>query len=101
MLLRRWDELLDLSISVREQILRGVINEDIAFRYVAMLTRLWAELEPKVRGRDDLKKIVEEFEKFEDYYMDVMNYMMADVLNPGNVGWDSDGNLKAFDPRAN
>ena len=41
------------------------------------------------------------FEKFEEYYMDVMNYGFADVLNVGNIGWDEYGNVKAFDPRAN
>jgi hypothetical protein len=41
------------------------------------------------------------FEKFEEYYMDVMNYGFADVLNVGNIGWDEYGNIKAFDPRMN
>jgi len=38
-------------------------------------------------------------EKFEEYIYDVQNYGFADVLNPGNIGWDKDGNLVSFDPR--
>jgi len=41
------------------------------------------------------------FQKFDDYYMDVMNYGFADVLSVDNIGWDEYGNVKAFDPRMN
>lgn len=41
----------------------------------------------------------EEFEKVEDYFYDISNYMMQDVYRSDNVGLGQDGNIVAFDPR--
>lgn len=49
---------------------------------------------------EEYQKYMPMFEKFEEYYFNVTNYPFQDVLNPGNVGWDNEGKLKAFDPRA-
>ncbi len=38
-------------------------------------------------------------QKVEDFIIDVENYAFADTMNPNNIGWDTYGNLVAFDVR--
>lgn len=63
-----WLTCVDLSQQARVLWLKQEFDHDINYEYVARLTRLWGLLYPKVKGREDMKELVESFKKFELYY---------------------------------
>ena len=65
-----WLNCIDLSQQARVLWLKQEFDHDINYEYVARLTRLWGILYPKVKGREDFKDLVENFEKFQVYYRD-------------------------------
>lgn len=69
-----WAEIILLSVELRKQMIMalqngqveaGEVDETILVDFAARMTRLWLEIFPKVRGRDDFGKVKEEFLKFE------------------------------------
>lgn len=69
-LLKKWEEIIDLSEQFRTNLQMKESDHYTTFLYISKLTRLWGELYPKVRGRHDLNELEAEFDKFRPYYYD-------------------------------
>lgn len=69
-IVKLWLECIDLAQQARVLWLKNEFDNDVNFEYVARLTRLWGELYPKIRGREDMKELVTNYEKFQAYYRD-------------------------------
>lgn len=69
-LVNLWLECLDLSHQARVAWLRSDFDQALNCEYVARLTRLWLELYPKIKGREDMKEMVANYEKFQVFYRD-------------------------------
>lgn len=45
----------------------GTPNLELTAEYISKMTRLWGALEPKVKGRTDLRQLEREFEAYRKY----------------------------------
>ena len=67
-IVKLWMDCIDISQQARVLWLKQEFDHDINYEYVSRLTRLWGILYPKIKGREDLKELVEDFSKFQVYY---------------------------------
>lgn len=70
LVLGKWAEIMDLSEQFRANYILGSADLDLTAKYLSKLTRLYAALEPKVKGRTDLKDFKVAFEKYKPYCYD-------------------------------
>ena len=69
-LLAKWSDIMELSEAFRTNLLLNNSDHETTYAYISRLTQLWGELQPKIAGRHDIRELVDEFEKFSQYYYD-------------------------------
>ena len=69
-LLNEWREIFALGVKFRQNYLSGDPDVDVRNEYVARLTRMWGDLYPEIEEREDFGKFVEQYEEYEEYYLD-------------------------------
>jgi len=77
-LLEKWTEILGLSEQFRTNLLLNNSDHEATFNYIARLTNLWGELYPKLTGRHDISDLVQEFERYSQYYFDPSQLIAPD-----------------------
>lgn len=65
----KWIEIIDLSIEVRKKLLMDEIDSELIADFGSRVSRMWQEIEPKVRGRDDFSE-KEAFKGFKQFCED-------------------------------
>ncbi len=67
----KWKEIIVIGETFRGQYLSGVTDQATLNTYIAKLTRMWGELYPKLKNRNDLgADVITDFEAFKPYYFD-------------------------------
>jgi hypothetical protein len=69
-LLNKWEEIMKLSENFRKEYLARRFTSATHNEYVAKLTRLWLELEPKITDSNLYGDLPQRFAKFERFYYD-------------------------------
>lgn len=76
-ILEMWFDIIDLGVRFRMAYLRKNLEHEITYEYVALLTRLWADLLPKMKARSDFGELTSEFEGFRDMCYDPEKFMAS------------------------
>lgn len=66
-ILQKWNEIILLSEEVRRIYLEETEDPALFYLYASKLSRLWIEMYPKVKGRDDLKELADEFNTYKKF----------------------------------
>ena len=67
-IMSKWAEIYILSEQARIEILNNNYDHDIVHEFIAKLTRLWLELQPKVIGRSEVgRELQDTFANFRSY----------------------------------
>ena len=67
-IMMKWAEIYELSEKARVEILNNNYDHDVVHEFIAKLTRLWIELQPKVKGRSEVgTEIQQTFQGFRNY----------------------------------
>lgn len=68
-LLQTWNAIKTISEQTRMDYLRGRTDPRKYAEYVALMTSLWLELYPKVKGRSDFGDLAGRFEEYKDDFV--------------------------------
>lgn len=76
LILAEWYDIIALSQEFRISMMSEEYDDEICRRYISKLTRLWLELEPKVRERKDFGQWREDFLKLDTYAADPTKFFV-------------------------
>jgi len=80
-ILQMWVDIIRVREEFRANHILGSPDIELQNQYIAKLTSLWLELQPKVEGRTELGDLKNEFESFEKYYFDPEQLSPKDTEN--------------------
>lgn len=64
----KWADIYNLSEQARVEILNANYDHDVVHEFIAKLTRLWIELQPKVKGNSEVPKDLQAtYQRFRKY----------------------------------
>jgi len=77
-IMSKWAEIYVLSEQARVEILNNNYDHDVVHEFIAKLTRLWIELQPKVKGRSEVgTELQKTFQGFRSYAFSPSDFFEA------------------------
>ena len=77
-----WTDVIALSIDLRKKLLMNDVDEEVVADFGARLSRLWIEVEVKLRGREDFK-LKDDFYKLKEFCKDTSSTFIG--KKEGNI----------------
>lgn len=65
-LLNKWEEIMKLSESFRQDFLQGRLRSSVYTEYISKITRMWLELYPKVKDNSSFSELAARFQEYEE-----------------------------------